>query len=447
MANITINSSDNAKSIKPLHCVTGGPVQPHSYIGTFEAWKKIAFPYVRLHDCALLSYYGGHHAVDISGIFPDFDKDAYDEESYDFTLTDKFLKDIRSCGSDVFYRLGQSIEHWVKKYGSNPPGDFKKWAVICEHIIKHYNEGWANGFFWDIKYWEIWCEPDNVPACWTGTMRQFYDLYETTAKHIKSEIPNVLVGGPGFAEWSILNGTLENFIRYMSENNVPLDFLSWHTYSRNIEEYIKRAEAVRDLLDKYGYRNAQSILDEFNYLVNWQDGMPESREKIISIEGACLASSLMATLQNMSVDMLFYYDTRPSPFNGIFDFYSCKPLKTYYVFLMFSQLYKLQNQIYTACDDKDVYVLAAGNRNEYGVMITYFSLDEEAEEKELLINTGEEFDAEFEVILLDKNTNAEIIQTIHSESGKLKITVFNNSVIYLKKSLNDIVSFDKPKLG
>ncbi len=27
-----------------------------------------------------------------------------------------------------------------------PPKDFKKWAVICEHIIRHYDENWANGY-------------------------------------------------------------------------------------------------------------------------------------------------------------------------------------------------------------------------------------------------------------------------------------------------------------
>jgi len=434
MANITINLNDSAQKVKPLHCTTGGPVQPHSYMGTFDYFKKIGFPYVRLHDCALHSYYGGHHVVDISGIFPDFDKDAYDEASYDFTLTDKFLNNIRSCGSGIFYRLGQSIEHWVKKYGSNPPKDFQKWAIICEHIIKHYNQGWCNGFFWNIKYWEVWCEPDNMPACWTGTMRQFYDLYEITAKHIKSAIPDVLIGGPGFAEWSIANGTLEKFIKYMAENNVPLDFLSWHTYSRDIEEYTKRAVIVRELLDKYGYNDAQSILDEFNYLINWQEGMVPSIEKRQGIEGACLVSSLMATIQNMSVDMLFYYDTRPSAFNGIFNFYDCKPLKTYYVFLMFSWLYKLQTQINTSCDDENVYVLAAGSRNECGIMITYYSLDDEAGEKELVINTGEEIDTEFDVILLDKNTNAEKTETIHSKSGKVKITVSNNAVVYLRKN-------------
>ena len=28
------------------------------------------------------------------------------------------------------------------------------------NVIKHYNSGWANGYHYNIKYWEIWNEPD-----------------------------------------------------------------------------------------------------------------------------------------------------------------------------------------------------------------------------------------------------------------------------------------------
>ena len=48
---------------------------------------------------------------------------------------------IEAAGTKVFYRLSHRIEHEVKKYGTLPPKDFKKWAVICEHIIRHYTEG------------------------------------------------------------------------------------------------------------------------------------------------------------------------------------------------------------------------------------------------------------------------------------------------------------------
>ena len=48
----------------------------------------------------------------------------------------------------------------IRAFHVFPPKDFQKWAEICEHIIMHYNEGWANGFHYGIKYFEVWFEPD-----------------------------------------------------------------------------------------------------------------------------------------------------------------------------------------------------------------------------------------------------------------------------------------------
>ena len=58
----------------------------------------------------------------------------------------------------------------------HPPADAAKWAAICVGIIRHYNEGWANGFHHGIRYWEIWNEPENRPAMWTGTDEDYLAL-------------------------------------------------------------------------------------------------------------------------------------------------------------------------------------------------------------------------------------------------------------------------------
>jgi xylan 1,4-beta-xylosidase len=56
----------------------------------------------------------------------------------------------------------------------------------------HYNQGWANGFHYNIRYWEFWNEPEGF---WSGTPEQFYSLYEKTARALKSVDPNIKVGG------------------------------------------------------------------------------------------------------------------------------------------------------------------------------------------------------------------------------------------------------------
>lgn len=431
---IKMNPNQITGTIKPMHCTSGGPLKS-LLPGTGDNrrdFAEIGFPYIRNHDASYCSNYGGEHIVDISAIFPDFEKDPYDENSYDFVLTDEYVARIIEVGSMPFYRLGQKIEHWSKKYGSHPPKDFKKWAVICEHIIKHYNEGWNNGFRYGLKYWEIWCEPDNVPACWTGTMKQYYDLYEITAKHLKSCFPDIKVGGASFAQWSADNGAIEQFIEYMSKKNVPIDFLSWHTYSRVIEDFTRREKTVREALDKFGYYTAENILNEWNYLINWKDGLAESHRRRRTMEGAAFVCALMSVMQNTSTDMLMYYLIQPGSWDGVFDIYTLQRLKTYYSFLLFSKLYKLQEQIKIESDDQDIYVIAATDRQKVSAMITYYAYDDRDEEKKLTIDVSDK-NIRFNVYLLDEGHDVELVDEM---CGNYEFVLKPNSVIYLEQKCN-----------
>ena len=200
MENIQVNFKKATGIIKPEHAVNGGPLA--GFKGTADhsdVFKEIGIPYARYHDIAYP--YGSGEFIDIHCIFPDFSADEMDEKSYNFDCTDDYIKATVDAGTKPFYRLGESIDHSGKNYYINPPEDFFKWARICEHIIRHYNEGWANGFHYDIEYWEIWNEPEGVPAdecypMWTGTKEQFYELYAITAKHLKDCFGNkIKVGG------------------------------------------------------------------------------------------------------------------------------------------------------------------------------------------------------------------------------------------------------------
>ena len=170
--------------IKPMHCGNGGPrvggrTLPLNFTNEF---MEMGIPYTRLHD---IEYpYGLNQFVDVHCIFPDFDADVNDPASYNFKPTDDYLNAIVNAGCKVFYRLGESIDHFPKPLYIHPPKSAKKWAEICEHIIMHYNEGWADGFNMGIEYWEIWNEPDNRKM-WTGTPEEFFELYSVTANHLK----------------------------------------------------------------------------------------------------------------------------------------------------------------------------------------------------------------------------------------------------------------------
>ena len=198
MKRITVNfARENGKPVYPLHGVNSGPM---TKVFTYDArpqFLEAGFPFARLHD---VEYpYGSGEFVDIPCIFKNFDADENDPASYNFGLTDEYIRRIVEVGCAPLFRLGISIEHAPVKRYVYPPRDYAKWARICEHIIRHYNEGWANGFHWGIAYWEIWNESDGGNSkMWGGTPDEFYELYVVSARHLKACFPHLKIGGCGF---------------------------------------------------------------------------------------------------------------------------------------------------------------------------------------------------------------------------------------------------------
>ena len=124
-----------------------------------------------------------------------------------------------------------------------------------------------------------------------------------------------------------------------------------------------------------------------------------------------------------------YYDARPSPFNGIFDYYTYKPLKGYYTFKMFNELYKLGTSYEVKVDCEDVYCVAAKNGNDEAVMISFYNdndNDTSVKTTDLDITGGKE---EYEIYLLDEDNNADKVG-IYKKGTPLEIK--HNTVILLK---------------
>ncbi len=408
-------------SFKILNATNGGPWHKRhasdQFRSNFAAYKAARIPYSRNHDSAISgSIYGGPFSHDITRIFPNFDADEKDPASYDFACTDESILATLEAGTETFFRLGQSIEHQIKKHGTLPPPDFHKWARICEHIILHYNEGWADGFHLNIQYWEIWNEPDlSAPddnpnkRTWGGTTAQFFDFYEIAAKHLKSRFPHLKIGGPAVAgrrDWTA------DFLAEMQARNVPMDFFSWHVYGKTPDRMMEKAEFFKGLLQKYGYGHAKSILNEWNYVRGW--GAGDFKYTVLAIHGMKGAAFMMACISEAQrtdlIDMLMYYDTRPSSFCGAFDYYSYDPLKGYYPLYWYGKFYDMQ--AYIPCQDRaeSLYTLCGIDENgKILCVLTYYTEDDDAAPREVTLDFGRE--GNFEVYRLDETHDGELAQT------------------------------------
>ena len=374
-----------------MNAVNNGPAGSavRGQRGNFDAYAAARIPYARNHDASFYSGYGGEHTVDVHRIFRDFDADENLPENYIFGPTDAYTENTFAAGTKIFYRLGASIEHGYK-YGTRVPKDYLKWARICEHIIRHYTEGWADGYHFDIEYWEIWNEPDCRNAdgsnpCWQGTEEQFADFYCTVATYLKSKFPHLKIGGPALCSpWG--DRINEIFFSAVRDRKAPLDFFSYHTYGKtpeNVRETIEKGESV---LEKYGYAGTETILNEWNYIKGWLgEDWRYSLAMEKGLKGSSFITSVMCIAQPTSLGMLMYYDARPSGMNGMFVTDTLKPLKGYYPFPAWSDLTELGDYVPSLIEGEGLYAAAATDGTNAALLFTHYDDNDEAHARDVQI--------------------------------------------------------------
>jgi len=423
--NITIDYSKASGRIKAMHAVGQPPINGAIGCEYFHYLTDAAIPYARLHDVG--GPFAGNRWVDIPNIFRDFDADETKEESYDFAFTDLLIKELVDNGCAPYFRLGVTIEnyHYIKAYRIYPPADYEKWARICEHIIRHYNEGWANGFFYGIRYWEIWNEPDNgvTPEenqMWKGTPEEYYELYAVTAKHLKACFgDSIMVGGFGSSgvgyalsvpekyeldiprsepptycceRGAFMVEFFENFLAYIQAKLAPLDFFTWHAYGLNAIQIGHCSKYIDKMLETFGYADAENHLNEWAIDPPW-----ETRG---TVKASALCAATMCIMQDASTDILCIYDARIglSMYGGVFCPYpEVKPFPLYFALKAFGELYRLQGWVkpeYT--ENEAVFAQAATDGEKKAFLIT--NISEEAQ----TIKTN-----------LDKDMKAYLIDATH----------------------------------
>lgn len=268
----------------------------------------------RTHDWALQN--GAVRVVDVHHIFPLLNRDPADSGSYYFAATDALLAHVQTnCNLKVFFRLGTSIEETVWSFYNNTyvaPSDYELYAKIFEGIIRHYTEGWANGFHWDIQYWEIWNEPENQGICWNSSYSEFCVFFATVLNHLKAKFPSLKIGGPAFASYNENNlKVLAEQCRQRSEFLRP-DFISWHCYTTSVETLVDTVKKMRQSLQNLGWGNVETILDEWHHVDTWASTATRT-----GIESAVFTVGVLSQLQYTDLGQAYFYGSAYGHYWGV----------------------------------------------------------------------------------------------------------------------------------
>lgn len=181
------------------------------------------FEYVRFHNIL-------HDEIGV------YDEDKNGNPVFNFTYVDQIYDGLLANGVRPIVEISftpkklasnpAALHPFWYKQNVSPPKDYNKWDALIRALAQHLVERYGLG---EVAQWyfEVWNEP-NIDF-WAGEPKQatYFELYDHTARALKSVSPLLRVGGPATAaaDW------VDAFLAHCVKQNVPVDFVSTHAYA------------------------------------------------------------------------------------------------------------------------------------------------------------------------------------------------------------------------
>lgn len=307
------------------------------------------------------------------------DMAVYNEDSegnpiYNWQYVDLLYDYILSIGMKPFVELGfmpqalasgsETVFWW--KGNVTPPKSYEKWGKLIYELTMHFTRryGYDEVSQW---YFEVWNEP-NLSGFFTGDMKEYFKLYETTSKMIKSVSSNYRVGGPATAGCAWIT----EFIEFCYNNKVPVDFVSTHTYGVNgyLDEFgvqqlflESNSGAVSDDIGRVHEQVKASPMPELEiHFTEWSTSYSPNDPIHDSYHSAAYILSKIKKCEKMTNSMSYWVFSdifeEPAPpkyhFHGGFGLLNVQGLKkpSFFAYKYLNQLGDLELE----CNDKSAWV-------------------------------------------------------------------------------------------
>jgi xylan 1,4-beta-xylosidase len=155
---------------------------------------------------------------------------------YNFTLLDQIFDTMLAHDVKPFVEWGfmpaalasgdQTVFWW--KGNVTPPSDPSRWADLVRTLTRHWIERYGLA---EVRSWlfEVWNEP-NLTVFWKDAdQAAYFSLYETTVLAVRQADAELKVGGPAICGGS--DHWIEEFLGFVKQRQLPLDFFSRHLYA------------------------------------------------------------------------------------------------------------------------------------------------------------------------------------------------------------------------
>lgn len=224
--------------------------------------------------------------------------------TFNFQQLDKVVNQILKTGATPFFSLSY-MPPAIAQDGQilNPPQYWADWSGLIQRTIQHYS-GQSEYNLTDVAY-EIWNEPDlfgNWKISGDKDYRLLYRYAVAGANQTKNTNP-FKIGGP--ATTAPYENWVNNFLNYIAENHLRLDFYSWHRYAYNPQTFLEDVNRVDTWLFQNGAGQIEKYLTESG---------PDSKNNAIN-DSQLAAAHLVALNRQLlqRVNGVFTFEIKDGP--------------------------------------------------------------------------------------------------------------------------------------
>ncbi|MEX0895845.1 MAG: hypothetical protein WDZ94_02805 [Patescibacteria group bacterium] len=167
--------------------------------------------------------------------------------SFDFSKFDLILDDILAVGAKPYIALSYMPPAIAEDDVVSAPRNYAEWQFVVQRLIEHVS---GTRGIPDV-YYEVWNEPDLFGGWKYYGNRNYLTLYSYAAQGARQArvSQQFKIGGP--ATTQLYKNWFDALAEHSIENNLRLDFLSWHRYSTDVNDFRHDMINARTWLQSY----------------------------------------------------------------------------------------------------------------------------------------------------------------------------------------------------
>lgn len=218
--------------------------------------------------------------------------------SYNWSKLDAVVADITAAGAVPYFSLSYMPSAISKSDILDLPNDWGEWGQVVAATVGHYSRDYRGGLTGVV--YEVWNEPDLFGGWKMYGNKSYTTMYSVAARAavgVAGTKP-FKIGGPattGFYTTWVL-GFYDKL-----DNDVRIDFFSWHRYSARVSDFVNDAVTAKTMMETRISR-AQDL-----YISEW--GV--NSERSASYDGRWAAAHYLAVnvaLEDTAIDMAMPFE-------------------------------------------------------------------------------------------------------------------------------------------